>query len=178
MNALQINDFNLQPENERFQVETIDQANWALRKLAAIEAKRKEVNELAAAETFRIKSWQDSELSKLSGDAVHLETLLSEFAVRQRELDPKWKKTTTPYGEIKFRKQQPKWHYDDPTLVESLRMAGRDDLIRTKEEPNKVELKKLLQVSGNQVVDPLSGSILEGIAVEEQPDAVVVEVTP
>lgn len=177
MNALQTNDFNEQPENERFQVETIDQANWALRKLAAIEAKRKEINELAAAETYRIKSWQDSELSKLSGDAVHLETLLSDFAQRQRERDPKWKKASTPYGEIKFRKQQPEWIYSDSTLIESLKQAGRDDLIRVSEEPKKNELRKLT-VQGNQVVDPESGFILEGITVMGRPDVVVVEVAP
>ena len=177
MNAYQLSEFDDMPKSEeRFTVETIDQANWVFRKLAALAAKRKEVEQLAEAELYRIKAWLETETSKLDESKNYLESLLSSFALKQREIDPNWKKTSTPYGTVKFRKQQPKWHYDDAKLLESLKSAGRIDLIRTKEEPNKADLKKIAKVVGGQVVEPESGAVLEGVMVEEQDDAVVIEV--
>lgn len=179
MNAYQLNEFEdipAQEQREQFRIYSIDGVNWALRKLAAIGAKRKEIAQLAEAEIYRIKAWEESEASKLDNDAEFFESLLNTFAIQQRDADPKWTKASTPYGTVKFRKQQPKWHYDDAKLLESLKSAGRGDLIRTKEEPNKVELKKAVKVVNGQAVDPESGAVLEGVAVEEQADTVVIEV--
>jgi len=177
MNALQAHEFDDIPEKrERLQIETIDQVNWVFRKLSAIEAKRKELKQLAEAELYRIKSWLESETSKLDRDADYFQSLLNEYAIRQRDIDPQWRKTSTPYGTVKFKRQVPKWHYDDERLIESLKSAGRTDLIRIKEEPNKVELKKAVKVVNGAVVDTESGAVLEGVLVEELPDAVVVEV--
>ncbi|WP_158629952.1 host-nuclease inhibitor Gam family protein [Cohnella sp. AR92] len=179
MNAYQLNEFEGIPapeEREQFRIETIDQVNWALRKLAAIEAKQKEAERLAEAELHRIRTWLECEKSALELDKQFFESQLGLYALNQRDADPKWTKASTPYGTVKFRKQQPKWHYDDATLVESLKSAGRIDLIRIKEEPNKVDLKKSVKVVGGQVVDPESGAVLDGVKVEEQADSVVVEV--
>lgn len=179
MNAYQLNEFEDMPapeEREQFRIETIDQVNWALRKLSVIAAKRKEVEHLADAEMYRIKSWLESETSKLDGEAQFFESLLNSYALQQRDADPKWSKASTPYGTVKFRKQQPKWQYDEAKLLESLKSAGRDDLIRIKEEPNKVEIKKAVKVVDGQAIDPESGAVLEGVSIEAQPDTVVVEV--
>lgn len=181
MNALQINeleDINGFMERERFSVKTIDQVNWALRKLAAINAKRNEIDRLAAEEVSRINSWKDTENGKLEQERLFFEALLHEYAIHQRDEDPGFKKTTTPYGTVKFRKQSAKWSYDDKALLESLKSSGLTDLIRTKEEPNKVELKKIAIVKEGKVIDPSSGAFIDGVSVEEQPDAVVVEVAP
>jgi len=164
-------------ERERFKIETIDQVNWALRKLSAIKSKQSEIDGLADAEIARIKAWHESESRKLDDDKFFFESLLQEYMHSQRINDPNFKKTSTPYGTVKFRKTQPKWEYDDPKLLESLKSAGRTDLIRIKEEPNKVELKKAVQVAGEQVVDPESGAVIEGVTVIERGDEVVVEVS-
>lgn len=180
MNALQINeleDINELTERERFTVKTIDEVNWALRKLAAINAKKAEIERLAAEEVARINYWKDAESGKLEQNALFFEALLHEYAIHQRDDDPGFKKTSTPYGTVKFRKQSPKWNYDDKALVECLKSSGLIDLVRIKEEPNKVELKKVAIVRDGKVIDPSSGTIIDGVTVEDQPDAIVVEVS-
>ena|SRR5690625_4710984 len=95
-----------QEQKERFKIESIDEANWAFRKLAALQAKENEVKALAAAERERIKQYEDSELKAIDNHRSFFESLLMEFATEQRAVDPKFK-AKTPYGSIGFRKQQP-----------------------------------------------------------------------
>ena len=178
MNALHLHELEEMPEQEereRFRIETIDQVNWALRKLSAIETKRTEIEQLAQAEIERIQAWKETELKKLQDDAWFFSDLLHDYAFRQREKDPNWKKASTPYGVVKFKKLQPKWRYDDEKLLESLKSVGRTDLIRVKEEPNKAELKKVAVVQNGKVIDPETGAPLDGVYVEEQSDTVVID---
>ncbi|WP_048744524.1 host-nuclease inhibitor Gam family protein [Paenibacillus sp. P22] len=170
---LDIEEIKEQPQ--RFSVNTVEEANWALRKLSAIEAKRNEIKALAEQEMKRIKQWLEWESTSLDDSTAYFNGLLSEYAYRQRDQDPKFKKFTTPYGSVAFKKQQDKWEYDDAALLDSLRSSGLTELIRVKEEPNKVELKKRVAVKDGLVVDPETGSVLEGVQVIVQPDKLVVE---
>ena len=49
------------------------------------------------------------------------------------------------------------------------------ELIRIKEEINKVELKKKYQIVGNEVVTEY-GEIVEGITIENRPDSINIKV--
>jgi len=180
MNAIQLmemEEVNELTDRDRFQLTSIDQVNWAFRKLAAIKAKKAEIEQLAAGEVARINAWKDTENGKLDENSLFFEALLSEYAIRKRDADPTFKKESTPYGTVKFRKLQPKWIYEDETLLESLKSAGLTDLIRIKEEPNKVDLKKVVIVKDGQVIDPSSGAIIDGVRVEDQLDAIAVEIS-
>lgn len=163
-------------ERQSFQVTDLDSLNWVFRKLAAIESKKKDVNALADAEVHRIESYRQKELDKLKSNEEHLQTLVSEYAARRRAEDPKFKTEKTPYGSVGFKKQQPKWNYDDQTLVDWLfeNDYGKN-LVRTKFEPVKTDIKKLFKVTeAGQVVDP-SGQIVEGIQVEHRGDELVIK---
>jgi phage host-nuclease inhibitor protein Gam len=163
-------------ERERFQVNNIDQVNWAFRKIAALKAKQAEVKELADGEMHRIMKWFETETAKLNDNISFFEGLLTEYALNQRAADPDFKKASTPYGTVKFRKQPAKWIYDDETLLNSLKTNGLTELIRIKEEPNKAELKKRLVHGDGIVVDPETGLPIDGVKVEEQSDSVQIEV--
>ena len=157
----------------RFTIENLDSANWAFRKLAAIERKRSEIKELADKEIQRIKEWQKQEEKGLNNSKEFFEGLLTEYFIRQREVDPKFK-ISTPYGKVSSRKQQPKWNYDNDKVVEWLK-KNNSELIRIKEEPDKREIKKAYKVVGNNVVTE-NGEIVEGITVEDRPDSITVKV--
>lgn len=179
MNALlehELEELPEEKERERFRIETVDQVNWALRKLFAIEMKWSEIEQLAQAEIDRIQAWKDRELKKLQDNADFFDNLLNDYAQRQRAADPNWKRISTPYGVVRLRKQPPKWIYDDAKLLESLKSSGLTDLIRVKEEPDKATLKKRAVVQDGQVIDPETGSIIEGVTVEEQPEKLELEV--
>lgn len=167
----------IKAQSQRVTVNTAQDANWVFRKLVAINAKRQEVKALQEQEMYRIKLWAEKELTKMDEDAEHLNSALSDFARRQREVDPEFKKISTPYGSVAFQKQQDKWEYNDAVLLDSLKQAGLTELIRIKEEPNKVDLKKRAAVKDGVVVDPDTGAILDGVTVTEQPDKLVVKIS-
>ncbi|WP_027309316.1 host-nuclease inhibitor Gam family protein [Caloramator sp. ALD01] len=177
MNALEIYEIQEVEQlegKEQFKVTNIDQANWCLRKISALKKKQIENEQLAKAEIERIEKWLKKENEQLENSIKFFEVLLEEYAKEQREKDAKFK-LSTPYGKLSFRKQQPKWNYDEETVLKFLKASGKTEFIRVKEEINKAELKKKFKVVGELVVDE-NGEIIEGITIEEQPEKVVIDV--
>ncbi|MNW43556.1 Bacteriophage Mu Gam like protein [compost metagenome] len=164
-----------QEERQRFAVTDLESLNWVFRKLAAIEAKKNEVNKLADAEKYRIETYRTRELDKLQRDMEYFNSLVSEYAAERRATDPKFKSEKTPYGTLSFKKQQPKWNYDDEKLVSWLENTGANELIRIKKEPVKAEIKKLfVPIESGVVVDP-EGQMVDGIMVEYRSDELVIK---
>ncbi|KKX54448.1 host-nuclease inhibitor Gam family protein [Brevibacillus borstelensis] len=170
--------FNL-PEGEikqRFRITDLDSLNWALRKLAALEAKRKEHEALAKKEYERIKAWEEKMTRDIEEHKQFFTMLIEEFARGQRASDPKWK-ASTPFGKVGFRKQQPKWVYDEQKALESVESTGLDKFIRVKKELDKVALKASAKVlDDGRVIDTETGVFIEGVSVTEQPEVLKVEV--
>lgn len=158
---------------ERFKIENLDSANWAFRKLAALERKEKEITQLADAEKRRIATWEKEEKAQIQSSKDFFNFLLEEYYRGQRELDPKFK-LSTPYGKVTSRKQQAKWNYDDEKVLEWLK-ENDAELIRVKEEINKAELKKKYQIVGSSVVTE-DGEIVEGISIEEREPSISIKV--
>lgn len=160
-------------ETPRFKIQDLDAANWALRKISAYKKKQAEIKDLADAERFRIGSWEKAETESIDRGIAYFEGLLSEYLVEQRKKDSKFK-ISTPYGKVSMRKQQPKWEYDDSTVIQYLKSLGMKELIRIKEELNKVDLKKTVTVEEGKAI--FQGVELPGINIYDQPDRVIVEV--
>lgn len=168
-------------EGTNFKISDLDSANWAFRKLAAIERKRKEIKELADREIERIKDWQQQEEEGLNNSKEFFEGLLTEYFVRQKEVDPKFK-ISTPYGKVSSRKQQPKWNYEDEKLIGYLEHY-KPELIRIKKEVNKNEFKEAIQekdgfilMDDGKIVSNETGELIEGVTVEERPDSINIKV--
>ncbi|WP_432401026.1 host-nuclease inhibitor Gam family protein [Wukongibacter sp. M2B1] len=159
---------------ERFKITDLDQANWALRKLAALNKQEAETKELADKERDRIKSWEDKELDSIDRSRSFFEGLLTVYFMDEKQHNSKFK-ISTPYGKVSTRKQQPKWEYDEEKVIQSLKDTKNLELIRTKELPDKTAIKKVVSVLDGQVVDE-DGQIIEGIKVTEQPEKIVIKV--
>jgi phage host-nuclease inhibitor protein Gam len=136
--------------DERFKIKDIDSANWAFRKLRAIEVKASEIKELAQQEKARIEEWEKQELGSLEHSKEFFEGLLTKYFVIEKSKDPKFK-LSTPHGKVTSRKQQPKWSYEEEKTIESLKKHKLKDFIRVKEEVNKADLKKEAKVLKNVV---------------------------
>ena len=158
---------------ERFKIKNLDSANWAFRKLAAINEKEKEIRELTNKEIKRIQDWAKEDLDKLNDSKEFFNYLLEEHYREQRAIDPKYK-LSTPYGKVTSRKQQPEWIYDNEKVVEWL-LKNDKDLVRVKYEPSKTDIKKKYQITGSNVVTE-DGEIVDGITVEEREDSISVKV--
>ena len=182
-----VDEENIAEVKERFKIKDLESANWAFRKLKAIEEKKKEIEELAKKEIEpykleiepykleidRIEEWKDTEHKSFDSSINFFNFLLEEYYREQRMLDPKFK-VSTPYGKVTSRKQQPKWNYEDDKVIEWL-LKNDKDLVRVKYEPNKTDIKNKYKVVGEKVVTE-DGEIVEGIAIEERDPVVKVEV--
>lgn len=180
MNALEM--FEIEEEqrleedqlHEKYEVKDLDGVNWVFRKIRAHLSKKSELEALAKAEIERIQNWLAHETKQIDSHINFFEGLLTEYAVKQRELDPKFK-CSTPYGKIGFRKQPIKWEYEDEVVLGSLKASGLSEYIRIKEEVNKAELKKAVSVVEGRAVTS-DGEIIEGIRVIDQPDKIDIQV--
>lgn len=170
---LEIEEIEKEGEKERFKITNLESANWAFRKLKAIAEKEREIDELVEKEIERIKSWASKDKEQLDNSRKFFESLLEEYYREQREVDPKFR-ISTPYGRVSSRRQQPKWNYNDRELLDWLK-ENQPELIRVKEEPNKVEIRKAFKVAGENVVTE-DGEIVEGITIEEREPKVTIKV--
>lgn len=157
---------NTEEQKERFKIEDLGQANWAFRKLAALEQEEKEIDQLAKSEKSRIEHWEKTEKEKLKQSKEFFRYLLEEYYRGQSETDPKFR-LTTPYGQVTSRKQQPKYTYKDDLIIESLKTRGLEKLVDEKviTTVNKNNLKKEIEVLEGVV--SLDGEIKENMVYQD-----------
>src|SRR5690625_2691722 len=163
---------------ERFKIDNLDSLNWAFRKLSALEAKKREINQLALAEMERIQAWEEAELKSIQGSHDFFQSLITEYHFNELEKDPKKKTIATPYGKAKSRlsKETPDKASEDK-LLEHVKSAGMDEFI--KESVKWGDLKKTLQiveVDGNKVVVDENGQMVKGAVVKPESVKFSVEV--
>lgn len=159
---------------EGFQVTDLNSANWCLRKIKAYKDKVKDIDNLAESEKERISAWHDKEIGSAQESIEFFEGLLGNYLQQQRQVDNKFR-ISTPYGKVSTRKLPDKWIYDDVAALKWVKQ-NVPDLVRTKEEINKVELKKKVKVSNGKAIDE-NGEIVPGINIIPQGEKIVVEVS-
>lgn len=177
LDIYEIEEYEQQPEEvkQRFRVENLDQANWAMRKLKAVKKQQAEIDTLADNEIQRIKAWQDKEKKKNERTSEFFEFLLTEYLMEGRKTDKKFK-VTTPNGSVSTKKQQTKWEIrNEKELIKWLKETGNAKLIRTKDEAALSEIKTSFKISGVNAVDE-NGEIVPGLYVKEQPDKVIIKI--
>lgn len=157
-------------EERGFVVDNEQKANWALRKIKQMREQIEKTNSIAESEIQNIEQWSSEENDKCLQSIDYFQSLLAEYAMNLKDKDPKFKSLKLPNGRIGFRKRQPKWTYDDDKVLQALKDAEMDDLIRVRESPKKDDIKKVFEVINGRVVNPNTGEVIEGITVEEQPD--------
>ena len=181
-----------QKQKEEFKIDDDEKANWALRKIRHKKQKIKEKEELAQKEIDKIqkeideiKDWLNEEKSKLQNDIENFKTMLFEYAASIKEEDPDFKTKKLPFGKLQFRKQRPKWQYNDEKLFDSIKEAGYKgtSIIQTKEKLYKSELKAAisssecpLELTDGKVVDTQTGQVIEGVEVQERGEKFKVKV--
>ena len=154
-----------------FVIDDEHKANWALRKIKQKKDTIEKNNALAQAEIDKIEDWREQENEKSQTSIDYFQSLLAQYALEQRERDPKFKSLNLPNGRIGFRKRQPKWIYDNDKVIETLEKANLTDFIRVTKAPSKADIKKAFDVNGDKVINPDTGEIIEGITVENQEDS-------
>lgn len=166
------------PVDSGFVIENEAGADWAIRKIAQKRRQMAAHQELHDQEAARLNSWLAEVNGPLESDTASLEAALSDYHRRVLADDEKRKTIKLPGGTLKSKKTPDKVEVDPD---EFLPWAKKEhpELVRTKEEPNKVELKKLLvpDAPDGKAVDQTTGEIIPGVAIERGEVRYTVEVS-
>lgn len=164
-----------QKQKPEFKIETIEQATWAFRKLAAMDAADDQINRSADYDIKQTENWRQKELANNQSSREYFQKLLFDYYCENAGHNKKFE-IKTPYGYVKKYKGRKTWNYDDDTLLKSLKANDAKEFINVQETVNKSELKKATQVVNGKVATA-DGAILDGVEVVQQPDHVEVKLT-
>lgn len=151
---------------ERWRVTDQRRADWAMERVRQLRAEIAE-NELRAGEQRdRIERWLERVNSTANRQAEFFEGLLMEWHAAELGRDPKRKTIHLPAGTLKARARQNSWEIDDEAALLAFLQANAPELVRTKHEVAKGDMKK--RYSGNaagHVITP-DGEVVPGVRIE------------
>jgi hypothetical protein len=127
---------------EAFRVNDDGAAEWAIKRLAEIRAVIAEHRPLRSSESY-------------------FEHLLGDYARRQRQ-DADRKTIALPHGKVSTRWGAAKFSFDEERFL-AWAEVNLPEIIRIKKEPWVAEMRERLVIQDNQVIDPASGQIVDGV---------------
>ncbi len=159
-------------EKEKFEVNSLSSADWALRKIKELEADIKQNMDFAESEKIRLEQWLESENNKYKESIEYFNGLLSHYLQELRKDNPK-AKISTPHGTVSTRKNPKQWTYSDDVLAE-LEEKEMFEFIRIKKEVDKKELKKVLSATDDGIVVNSDGEVIKGVTVVDGGEVMLV----
>ncbi len=156
-----------QEQQQRYQIDTKDQAIWALKKMAKLQAEKKGNEDAAQIEIERVQAWLTEENEGIDRRISFFESLLREYHVKILETEPKKKTIKLPYGALKMRAQQPEYEYSEDELLPWVKDNLPDALV-VKESVAKSTVKTYIKETGE---------VVPGVTITPRPDKFLVEVS-
>lgn len=144
-------------EREAFTADTLDKADWAARKAAAIQADLAQKEQAAKLQIQRIQAWLDNERTKAADDANFFEGHAVNYLlqVRQSELDKgtkpdKLTKTIKLPGgaELRARQLPDKFNVDDENAAIKWAEANESPILVIKKTISKTEVARTVKTTG------------------------------
>ena len=161
-------------EKEKFEVNSLSSADWAIRKIKELEANIKQNMDFAESEKIRLEQWLESENRKYQESIEYFNSLLSHYLQELRKDNPK-AKSSTPHGTVSTRKNPKQWTYSDDVLAE-LEEKEMFEFIRIKKEVDKKELKKVLSATDDGIVVNSDGEVIKGVTVVDGGEVMTVKI--
>lgn len=144
----EVEELGINIEDDRFKITNDDQAMFFLRKIKELRDEKDKVNEtcnrVIENHNTKVNDFRDKEIRIIEGTENFFVSLLEEYA-RKELSDSKKKSLKLPFGTLSFKKGQPKFVYEDAEVLKFIKDNNLDNCIRTKEELNKSELKKMIE---------------------------------
>lgn len=160
-------------QSQRFRITDDGCADWALKKIKAEKDERDRIVALAEAEIARLKDQIERTERRYEQNTAYITSLLSSYF--ETVPHKKTKTGTESYrllnGQLVKKPATVKMQPDDAKLVEWLRAAGREDLIKVETKAMWGELKKQVEIVDTLVMMPETGEVVEGVEVVEVPAA-------
>lgn len=152
---------------ETFKIDNDKKADWAITQIKEAEAERDRLITLAEEQIIDLNDRIEELKNKCINDTKYLRSCLAEYFETVPVKETKTQKTYKLLsGTLVFKKPSVKIIHDDAKLIEFLKDS---EFIETKQSIKWAEYKKLLTVSGDDVIDSETGEIVDGCTVEDVP---------
>lgn len=170
---LQIED----PTAEGFSIKSEKQANYFIRRLKKIQSEKAEAARMSQEAlneyTVKVQRYLDGVCNPLNSQEEFFLAALHEYALKEKQKDPKKKTFKMIEGTLAFKKQVPEYLYDDDALKKFLKedKSLEKDYLKEKTTytPDKVKIKAdgTVNKTGQLL---LNNKIVTGITVTERPE--------
>lgn len=158
---------NTTPATQGFCVDSQSKAEWALSKVKGLYAQRDTIQGHYVEMVALAEQWRDAEIMKLQSDISYFENQLRFYGENNL---PEGKKTLNLInGALKFKQNPIRFIHDDNLLMDIAIKNNWNELIEVKQSFKWGEYKKRLTVdeNTNEVIDTLTGEIIENIQAEK-----------
>ena len=125
---------------DSFIVDSMEKAEWALKKIAEHKAECKRIDDFANEQIAKIQAWADEQAEAHENDVKFFEGLLMPFAAAELE-GKKTKTLKMPSGKMSFKKATT-YERDEKALLEFVKKTGMHDFVKIEEKLNWNEMKK------------------------------------
>jgi hypothetical protein len=160
------------PDDAGFHIHDDGAANWALGKLAEVEAATARRAAFVAAEIARLQAWQAAEDAKGQRFADYLTGQLRTYydGLRQQGLvSARRKSYVLPNGRLTVRTQAATWRRDEARLLAWAEPLG---LVRRQVTVNWIDVKKRLAPPAGalaEAIDAQTGEVIPGLRCQQGP---------
>ena len=147
-------------EDKEFQIRNDRDAEYALKRIRETQA-----------EVDKFREYYDEQIRKMQERAdgirgyytAHLHAYFDNVPHKVSKTQESYE---LPSAKLVFKQQNPEYVRDEDVVLEWLKKAGETQFVRTKEILDWAELKKKIEVSGNDCIVKDTGEVVPGISVQ------------
>lgn len=133
-------------ERHRWRIETDDQAEWAMRHVAAADRQLAELRQRADEWTARITDWFRQASREALATKGFMEAHLERYALERRDADPRARSLVLPSGRVSTRRSGPKAVIIDANAVLRWAEENAADAVTVERKVLVSDLRKLVTV--------------------------------
>lgn len=168
-------------QRDGFVIDDLSGLTWTMRTMSALQAKIKEVEDIAAVEIARFEAWAKEETKRYQADLDHLSYKVRDYHARVLTNDPHAKSIKTAYGVVKSRFSDAAPEKVDEQALIAYAKANDVPVVEVVETEKLkwAELKKQLTVvehEGELVVVDSNGEVVPGVTAKPATTKFTVEV--
>ena len=153
--------------DETFKIENDKTADWAITQIHEAEDERDRLIALAEDQIEDLKNRIEELKAKCDNDTKFLKSCLAMYFETVPSKETKTQKTYKLLsGTLVFKKPSIKINHDEDKLLEYL---DGTEFVETKKSLKWGEYKKVLTISGDDVIDSETGEVVEACSIEDVP---------
>ena len=147
--------------SNHWQITDPGSADWALRKVAKVDAEAHQVSELAERQIAAIEAWRGAEHGRLGTQREHWETLLGLYHRQRLEEDEKAKTIRLPHGTLTARKLPDGIVIEDEDALLAWAKKDGPEYVRTRIDVDHPAVKTAVLKNGEIIpgVDIVKGDV-------------------